>query len=139
MEVVLMPSPSEDGAHRWGAAQGATFGVEQIHGCVLVRAAGEIDLLTSPHLRDAVRVAAEFSARIIVDLTLVTLLDSTGLSVLVDVQSQERARDGVVALVGLQPQVRTVFKVTRLDQTFPIFEELPEAVATLAQPDPGAA
>ena len=128
-----MATPVQNGTHAVGrVVETATFGVEEVRGCGVVRAVGEIDLNSSGGLREAVDEAAAFSSRVIVDLTLVELLDSTGLSVLADAQWRAGATGGVVALVGPRRLVRTVLEITRLDEAFPIYGELEDALSALA-------
>ena len=128
----LMATPGRNGAHGAGRDEDlASFRVEQLHGCGVVHAVGEIDLSTSGALGEAVGAAAEFSSRVIVDLTQVALLDSTGLSVLVEAQSHAGANGGVVALVGPGRLVRTVLEVTRLSEAFPIYRDLQDALVAL--------
>lgn len=117
------------------AGEIASFRVEEVRTCGVVHAVGEIDLSTSGALREAVSAAIALSPRVIVDLRLVTLLDSTGMSALVEAQSRARAGGGVVALVGPRRRVRMVLEITRLDEMFPIYDGLQEAVAALVDPD----
>ena len=124
--------PTEENAlHRFDADEQASFGVEDHSGCVVVTAAGEVDVRTSPGLRDALQVAAKFAHRIIVDLTQVTLLDSTGLAVLVGARAHVRDREGVIALAGLPSVVSAVLEVTKLNEVFPVYDSLPDAIAAL--------
>ncbi len=74
-----MASPSVNGYARLPSAdEQAWFGVDDVGGCVVVSAVGEVDLATSPGFSDAVKVAVECGSPIIVDLSEVTFVDSTG-------------------------------------------------------------
>lgn len=132
----MQPQPSND-AHHIDAGEQAWFAVEQAHGRVVVSASGELDLQTSPYLRDAVKVANEFSHQIIVDLTRVTLLDSTSLAILVQARNQAVEHDGTVALVGLSGNVHTAVHVCGLDQLFPIYAHVADALNERAEHDTG--
>jgi anti-sigma B factor antagonist len=114
--------------------QAASFVVERLSGCVVVRVSRELDLLTSPTLRDAVDVAAGFSSHVVVDLSSLTMLDSTGLAVLVYAQSMVSRRGGRMALVGAVRSLRTVLRLTRLDGVLVLYEKLADAVAELTAP-----
>lgn len=116
------------------AAEHAGFAVEEVRGCVVVVAVGELDLQTSEGLHDALTVAGEFSHRIIVDLTRVTLMDSTSLAVLESARKQTVTNAGALVLVGPPDIVRKVLSVTRLDERFPIHAELATAVTALTEP-----
>jgi len=127
-----MAAPARNGAQSADRDEDlASFRVEQMQGCAVVHAVGEIDLSTSGALGEAVGAAAELSSRVIVDLTQVALIDSTGLSVLVEAHAHAGANGGVVALVGPGRLVRTVLEITRLSEAFPIYRELQDAVVAL--------
>lgn len=70
---------------------------------------------------------SESGARLAVDLSRVTMLDSTGLSVLMNVVSRARLVAGHVVLVAPTPFVGSVFAVTKLDSWFEICDSLEEA------------
>lgn len=95
----------------------------------VVTLAGEIDLRTSPTLH--ARLLEEVESRpqrIILDLSGVTYVDSSGVGTMVDVKRQTERRGGKMALVGLQSRVKAVFEVTRLDNFFEICDSLAQAL-----------
>lgn len=98
-------------------------------GTTIVRPAGEIDLHNSPSLRTALLALAERKPpRVIIDLSGVTYVDSSGVGTLVEFKRrQERGGGGKVILAGLQPRVRSVFEITKLDQFFVIVGSVDEA------------
>ena len=105
--------------------------LEQLGGVPVLRAVGEIDVSTAPALRDQLIALPESNSRVIVDLSEVTFLDSTGLGVLIS--AHKRLRDspshGEVALVVTRPQITKVLEVTGLTLVFPLFSSLNEALA----------
>ncbi|MEY2565144.1 MAG: anti-sigma factor antagonist [Verrucomicrobiota bacterium] len=91
---------------------------------------GEIDLHVSP------QVAASLSAiiqkkpeRVVVDLSGVTYIDSSGLAVLIEGMQNVDAYGGKFVLAGLQDNVRPIFEIARLDQVFIIFPHVDAALA----------
>jgi len=91
---------------------------------------GEIDLHVSP------RVAASLEAmirdkppRIVVDLSRVNYVDSSGLAVLVEAMQNVEEYGGKFALAGLQENVRSIFETARLDQVFLIYPHVDAALA----------
>jgi anti-sigma B factor antagonist len=66
--------------------------------------------------------------RIIVDLTKVEFVDSSALATLVQVMKRSRENKGDVLLCGLNPNVRNIFNLTRLDRAFQIHEDLAAAL-----------
>ena len=69
-------------------------------GAVVVVASGEIDLATSPQLRDALTAPDAQASTVVLDLRQVTFIDSSGLGVIVGQQkrSQEDGHQFVVAV-----------------------------------------
>lgn len=89
---------------------------------------GEIDVATAPQLREElVELVADGRNRIVVDLSGVDFLDSTGLGVLVGGLKRVRTHDGELSLACAQPRVRRVFEITGLTQVFPIHETVDAA------------
>ena len=68
----------------------------------------------------------------VVDLEKITFMDSSALAVLVQGLKRCRQNEGDVHLCNLQPQVRIIFELTRLDLAFNIFDDSEEAVAAFA-------
>jgi anti-anti-sigma factor len=107
--------------------------VEQSAGVPVVRVAGEVDMATAPQLREHIEEMPEGTGTLIVDLTDVTFLDSTGLSVLVAAWKQ-LASDGATAggdlrLVVVGPAIQKVLEITGLSGVFSIFSTVAEALA----------
>lgn len=97
-------------------------------GATIVRPAGEIDLQNSPALRTALLALAEKKPqRVLVDLAGVSYVDSSGVGTLVEFKRRLERGGGKVILAGLQPRVRSVFEITKLDQFFVIVATLDEA------------
>ena len=65
--------------------------------------------------------------RVALDLSEVTLIDSTGLSLLMTLVSRARLANGAVVLVSPTKFVRSIFAVTKLDTWFDMAESLDEA------------
>lgn len=103
--------------------------VSERAGARVVTAVGEVDVSTAPELRQCLRDQPD-GAIVVVDLSDVTFLDSTGLGVLV--AALKRVRDGVdggeLHLVVNRPQVTKVLEVTGLSTVFSIFPTLAEAL-----------
>ncbi len=67
---------------------------------------------------------------LIIDLKAVRFVDSSGLGSLVSGFKNASARNGNLKLCGLQPQVRSMFELTRLHRVFEIFPDSDEALAS---------
>lgn len=123
-----------DGRERvFGSDTSAKFDLKYVQGCAVVAATGEVDLGASSVLHDVLTEAAETSDRIIIELTAVTLLASSGMNVMVDALNRHHHRQrGTLCLVGLSRAVREVLDIARLSTQFPIYASVREAVAELA-------
>lgn len=96
----------------------------------MVTASGEIDVATAPRLREQlIDLINSKHHRLVVDLSWVDFIDSTGLGVLIGALKRIRSHDGELALVIDDPRVLKVFDITGLDQIFAIHPTLDLAVA----------
>ena len=99
---------------------------------VVVRPSGEIDNPAADELdAEVLRVLDEGGARIILDLTDVTYLNSAGVGVIAMAAKRARARGGDLALVGLQDRPRRAVELVRLDQILIVADTEEEARARL--------
>lgn len=91
---------------------------------------GEIDLHVSPRIASSIQtMLAEKPKQVVVDLSEVTYIDSSGLAVLIEGMQNAAAYGGKFALAGLQETVRPIFEIARLDQVFQIFPNTDAALA----------
>jgi anti-sigma B factor antagonist len=91
---------------------------------------GEIDLHHSGAVREQLEPhIATREPQIVVDLTNVSYLDSSGLAVFIEAMQRVQAYGGKFALCGLRESVRHIFAVACLDQVFRIF---PDQAAALS-------
>jgi anti-sigma B factor antagonist len=87
--------------------------------CAALRITGEIDAYTAPQLRDnVIKLLADGSRHILVDLRGVEFLDSTGLGALVGSLKRILEQDGSLALVVSTEKIMTIFRVTGLIRVF---------------------
>src|SRR4051812_11476832 len=96
----------------------------------VVVARGEIHLATAPEFSERLNTAiAEGRTRVVVDLTEVVFIDSTGLSVLLNALRRITRAGGTLVLACANPTVLRLFAVTKMDTTFPIVATREEALA----------
>jgi anti-sigma B factor antagonist len=100
----------------------------QIHAGVdadVIAVTGEIDLHTSPRLRDTLLSHLTNDARdLTVDLSEVTFIDSTGLSVLIAALRRARSLGGDLRLRSPSRQTYKVLELTKLTEVFAIDGEV---------------
>jgi len=93
----------------------------------VVKVRGEVDLRTSPQLREALLESAQStSGPLLIDLSAVGYMDSSGVGTMVYVKREVERAGRRVVLIGLQPRVRSVFEITHLDKFFTIVQDLDE-------------
>ncbi|MEO5874911.1 MAG: STAS domain-containing protein [Streptosporangiaceae bacterium] len=98
-------------------------------GASIVRPVGEVDVFTAPILRELLVKLVEGGARrVIIDLSDVTFLDSTGLAILVGIWQRVRNHDGFFAVAAANERIERVLRTTRLDQSLRLHGTVEEAV-----------
>src|SRR5436190_10289327 len=91
---------------------------------------GEIDLHVSQRVAASLRSMIERKpARLVVDLSRVNYIDSSGLAILIEGMQNVEGYGGKFFLAGLQENVRPIFEIARLDQVFIIFPHVDAALA----------
>jgi anti-sigma B factor antagonist len=89
---------------------------------------GSLEASNSPEFREKVAALLEGRTKVILDLSNVTFVDSSGIGALVATSRSLSANDGELRLVGLSPAVQTVFELTRLYRAFEIHGSEEEAL-----------
>ena len=91
---------------------------------------GEIDLHVSPRVSASLGAMIEKKPqRLVVDLSKVSYIDSSGLAVLIEGMQNVEAYGGKFMLAGIQDNVKPIFEIARLDQVFIIFPHVDAALA----------
>lgn len=82
---------------------------------------GTLDALTAPEMRSMIsQIIADGRKQIVVDLSELELIDSSGVAVLVSLYKRVRADGGDVKIVGAKDQPLAIFKLLRMDRVFSI-------------------
>ena len=101
-------------------------------GVLVVALFGGLDAMSAPAFKAEVVAIAELGTKkVVVDLTQLTLIDSTGVGVLISLFKRTRAQGGQVFFAGLQAQPKEVFRLLRLDKSLDMTTTTDEAVAKL--------
>jgi anti-sigma B factor antagonist len=91
----------------------------------VITVSGEVDLASSPELDTAIIAAIESgTASVVIDLTDVSFMDSSGLGVIVRGLKRCREADKDLDLVITNERVLKVFGITGLDQVIPIHDSI---------------
>ena len=99
---------------------------------ILLPLKGEIDLHNSPELR---RVLLDLlkqhnPKRLVLNVAEVPYMDSSAIAVLVEALQKLRKGGGKVFLTNLQPRVRGLLEIARLDTIFQLVKDDEEALKT---------
>lgn len=102
-------------------------------GAAVIRLRGELDLAGAPRLAEAVRDEARDGDPVVLDMSEVTFIDSTGVRTLLDAA---RAVDVPMALLAPSHRVVRVLELTRLRDRLPELPDLsPASLASLSRAD----
>jgi anti-sigma B factor antagonist len=104
-------------------------------GWTLLLLHGSLDALSASTLKaEVLAIEAERQLRVVVDLSQLALIDSTGVGVLISLFKRVRATDprhGHVHFAGLCGQPKEIFRLLRLDRSLDLFPSVSEAIAGL--------
>lgn len=96
---------------------------------MIYRLRGSLDLATSPSVRAALMEAAsEDKHEIVVDLTQLEFLDSTGLGALIGAHRRALEHHGNVRLVVREGAISRLLNITGLMRVFPVYHTVDNAL-----------
>jgi anti-sigma B factor antagonist len=91
---------------------------------------GSLDIATSPTLRAALMEAAEHTGHVlVVDLSQLDFLDSTGLGALIGAHKRASESNGSVRLVAQEGQILRLLRITGLLDVFRVYPNIDAALA----------
>lgn len=124
-----------------------SFRTRTVADWTILQVAGEVDLATRDELRERLlALVAEGARHLVVDLTALEFIDSSGLGVLIRVRNVVQEQGGSLTLVANQERILKPFRVTGLaDNYFTIVDSVETATSAAdgtgpdgAEPDGGA-
>lgn len=98
----------------------------------VVAVSGEVDVYSAPALRDGLTELLEAGTSVVVDLSDVGFLDSTGLGALVAARTTASEHGAQLSLVCTHQRILKLFTITGLDGVFQIRSSVSEALEALA-------
>ena len=99
---------------------------EDVH---LVSVTGEIDLFTAPEFKQSLNGPIDDgAARVIVDLTATTFIDSSSLGVLIGAHRRLKQRKASLVVVCDNDTIVKTFRITGLDSVFTLVPSLDDAL-----------
>ncbi|WP_210367156.1 anti-sigma factor antagonist [Bacillus sp. REN3] len=102
-----------------------TIDVKETESVLTVKVNGEIDAYTAPKLRETLFPMSEKEGvKMVVDLSEVNYMDSTGLGVFVGVFKNIRAHNGEFKIIGLSDRLQRLFEITGLSDIIDINSQI---------------
>ena len=95
----------------------------------VVRLSGEVDLHSSPQAREAILDCLKHKMSLLVELSAVSYMDSSGVASLVEGYQTAKKQGLEFGLVAVARPAMNVLKLARLDKVFPIHLTLEERLA----------
>jgi anti-sigma B factor antagonist len=89
-------------------------------GYIVVELAGEVDLSCSPDARKQILQCLDSKSNLLVDLSGVSYIDSSGVASLVEGYQTAKKKNLRFGLIGVSGAAMSVLQLARLDKVFPI-------------------
>jgi anti-sigma B factor antagonist len=121
--------------------------VQKIQGYPVLSVKGEIDIYTAPMFKQAVvGLVSDGNTDVVIDLSEVTFMDSSGFGTLLGATRRLRPAGGGLHLAGANSTIQRMLRLTRLDTIMALYETSEAAVdavrdksASPASAEPAAA
>jgi anti-sigma B factor antagonist len=109
---------------------GVVPSVRQVGDAFVVTLRGEIDLHNSPMVRTALLKYLEEHKpkKLVLNLAEVPYMDSSAIAVLVEALQKMRKQGGKIFLTNLQPRVKGLIEIAKLDSIFSLVDTEDEAL-----------
>ena len=95
----------------------------------VIAMSGEVDLSCAPEARKQLLQCLDRDLNVLVDLSGVTYIDSSGIATLVEAYQAARKKQLGFGLVGVSEPAMSVLELARLDKIFPIHASVPDRLA----------
>ena len=103
--------------------------IKDENGATVVAFEGDVDLESSPEARKILLDCLGRTSSLLVDLSAVTYIDSSGIASLVESYQKARKAGGHFALVAASDSVLGVLRLSRLDKVFTMYDTLEDGLA----------
>ena len=97
-------------------------------GYTILQLEGEVDLSCSPVARKEILDVLKVGQHLLVDLSAVTYIDSSGVASLVEGYQVAKKKKLKFGLIGVSPSALGVLVLARLDKVFPIHASVAERI-----------
>jgi len=91
---------------------------------------GEIDINSSPAIKKSFdKLVSQKTPKIVINLSKVTYVDSSGLATLVEMLKNMRSYGGRMKLACMSPKIKSLFEITKLEKLFEIAADEETAIS----------
>lgn len=91
---------------------------------------GEIDINSSPAIKKSFdKLISQKTPKIVINLSKVTYVDSSGLATLVEMLKNMKSYGGRMRLASMSPKIKSLFEITKLEKLFEIMADEAAAVS----------
>ena len=102
--------------------------ISEQQGASIVAFTGEVDLESSPAAREILLKCFESTSKVIVDLSEVTYIDSSGVASLVEALQAAKKNGSQFSLAAVSEPTRRVLELARLDKVFTLYDSVEEGL-----------
>lgn len=102
--------------------------IHKKQGACVIAFKGEVDLESSPEAREILLKCFENTEKVLVDLSEVTYIDSSGVASLVEALQASKKAGSQFALVATSEPTRRVLELARLDKVFTMYATVDEGI-----------
>jgi anti-sigma B factor antagonist len=103
--------------------------IKEEQGRTVIALSGEIDLENAGDVRKALLAALKHRKDVLVDLSAVSYIDSSGIASLVEGLQVARKQKNELSLVAVSTRALRVLELARLDKVFSIHPDIASAIA----------
>lgn len=95
------------------------FDVQRNNNATTLTVRGSLDINTAPQLAEEIdRIVAGRPGSVLVDLSALDLIDSSGVAALVKLYKGVRGAGGAITISGARDQPLSIFKLLKMDKVF---------------------
>jgi anti-sigma B factor antagonist len=102
--------------------------ISEKQGASIVAFTGEVDLESSPAAREVLLKCLESTSKVIVDLSEVTYIDSSGVASLVEALQAAKKNGSQFSLAATSEPTRRVLELARLDKVFTLYDSVDDGL-----------
>ena len=106
------------------------YNTREESGYTVIEMSGEVDLSCSPDARKQILHFLNANSNVLVDLSMVSYIDSSGIASLVEGYQTAKKKSLNFGLIGVSDAAMSVLQLARLDKVFPIHDTVEERLQT---------